>query len=243
MNHLLKNPKLLIPNAVTALNLLLSYLSITEVINGNYLLAAFMIVTGNFVDVLDGRLAKGLNATSKFGMAFDSLTDLAIFGLAPSVFLYKVYFAEWGILGSLLSFLPALFCAIRLAAFNTQVSGGDKFYFAGLPTPCASSLTIGFAIFIYDLQKAFVMPEIMAFLVILSAYLMVSGISYESDAVIAPKRILRTWKGWTYIVCVVTVLLFPMKSYFFWAVVFILFGLGRAVLSGLRVARWNPRTN
>ena len=50
--------------------------------------AAVAIVVAGAIDGLDGRLARLLKATSRFGAEFDSLADFLCFGVAPALTLY-----------------------------------------------------------------------------------------------------------------------------------------------------------
>jgi CDP-diacylglycerol--serine O-phosphatidyltransferase len=89
----------------------------------------------------DGGLARRLNAVSAFGKEFDSLADLAVFGIALSSLLYQQSFGNLGIAGLVLSFLPTLCAAVRLARFNIQPTSR---HFRGMPTPATAGLIAGF---------------------------------------------------------------------------------------------------
>ena len=47
-----------------------------------------MVLFAAFLDGLDGRIARLLKATSKFGAQMDSLADIVNFGVAPALVLY-----------------------------------------------------------------------------------------------------------------------------------------------------------
>lgn len=94
-------------------------------------------------DALDGRAARLLRVSSKFGAVLDSLSDFVSFGIAPAVILH-----EW-ILAPVLSpidlaavMIYALCAGLRLARF-TAGSPAPKApamanYFVGMPTPGAA---------------------------------------------------------------------------------------------------------
>ena len=88
---------------------------------------------GTLTDRLDGAAAKALKASSEFGVQFDSLADLAIFGVAPPAVFYAFYAAHpalgWSTpLGraALVALCVAwtLATAVRLARFNVASARG-----------------------------------------------------------------------------------------------------------------------
>jgi CDP-diacylglycerol--serine O-phosphatidyltransferase len=129
--------KYLVPNSFTALSLLLGLASITMAVEGNYELAAWMILWGTLLDKLDGSAARLFNATSKFGMEFDSFADFVSFGIAPAALVYfrLVSTGHWegwhrtALMAAAGLFVLAL--AVRLARFNIA-SGGEKIFY-GVP--------------------------------------------------------------------------------------------------------------
>ncbi len=103
--------------------------------------AAFLVISA-FLDMLDGKLARFFKHESKFGLSYDSLSDLVSFGVAPAVLIYT-----WALMGSgkigLMAVLFYVVCAaLRLARFNVQSSNEEKYHFTGLPSPAAAGLMI-----------------------------------------------------------------------------------------------------
>ena len=86
--------------------------------------------------------------TSKFGMEYDSLSDLVAFGVAPSILSYVWALSPYGKWGWLVAFLFATCGALRLARFNVQVNVIDKSLFNGLPIP-AAAIIVASSILIY----------------------------------------------------------------------------------------------
>ena len=84
------HPRYLIPNAITALSLLLAFTSIVEASRGNFESAAWLIVWCVLLDIADGKVAGWVNARSSFGIQFDSLADLLAFCAAPATLVYFV---------------------------------------------------------------------------------------------------------------------------------------------------------
>ena len=114
------SPRALIPNLITFTSLIFAFTAIGAALRQNLSFAGVCILIGYVLDALDGAAARRLGVTSDFGVQLDSLTDMVIFGVGPSVLLYQYL--------SLLSFNPAILwgtCtaylvggAFRLARFN-----------------------------------------------------------------------------------------------------------------------------
>src|SRR5512138_2473170 len=112
--------KVFIPNAITSTAILVGYLAIMAALGGYYVLSAWLLLCIALLDSLDGRVARALNATSEFGAQFDSLADVLNFGIVPSILFHQAFFYDLGLAGMVLSFMPTLFSAFRLARFNVE---------------------------------------------------------------------------------------------------------------------------
>ena len=135
--------RFLIPNSFTAASLLLGFASILCSARGDFTLAAWMIIWGVLLDKLDGTAARLCNASSDFGVQFDSFADFVIFGSAPAA-LYYFLMSEHGNQGIPLSFtasgLYVLLTGTRLARFNiSEPPCGDRLFF-GLPTTLSGAI-------------------------------------------------------------------------------------------------------
>ena len=106
-------------------------------------LACIAIIVAAVFDALDGRIARLLDSTSKFGAELDSLSDFIAFGVAPSVILYVWTMDQAGRIGWGLTLLFSACMALRLARFNTNIGIVDKRYFQGLPCPSAAAVMVG----------------------------------------------------------------------------------------------------
>src|SRR6202167_4404195 len=78
----------LAPNLVTLLALCAGLTAIRMAFEDRYVLAVAAIVFAAILDGLDGRLARCLKGTSRFGAELDSLSDFVNFGVAPALILY-----------------------------------------------------------------------------------------------------------------------------------------------------------
>lgn len=162
----------LIPNALTALNLVLGVWAIINTIHGEFTTAALFVVAAMIADGLDGRVARYFKVSSEFGKELDSLCDLVSFGVAPALMAYIFLLQDFGILGGMIAAAFATCGALRLARFNVNTST-VKGYFMGLPIPAAGCVIATFVML-------GVKPAGIAFplMVAIFAYLMVSTIKY-----------------------------------------------------------------
>jgi CDP-diacylglycerol--serine O-phosphatidyltransferase len=169
----------LLPNLLTTAALFAGFYSIVAAMKGIFDAAAIAIFIAMIADGLDGRVARMTNTQTPFGAQYDSLSDMASFGVAPALVLYSWSLIHLGKLGWFAAFLYVAGTALRLARFNTQVL--DKRYFQGLPCPPAAGL-IASMIWLganYGIEGRYMAIPVV-FIAILSAALMVSTIRYSS---------------------------------------------------------------
>lgn len=161
-----------IPNALTALNLVLGMLSILQALQGNFITASLLVVGAMVADGLDGRVARFFKVSSDFGKELDSLCDLVSFGVAPAVLSYLFYLKDFAIIGQLAAVAFAVCGALRLARFNVNTTV-VKGYFMGLPIPAAGCVVATFILLGFK-PEGYWFP----LFVLLFAYLMVSTVHY-----------------------------------------------------------------
>jgi CDP-diacylglycerol--serine O-phosphatidyltransferase len=174
--------KFLVPNAITICNLFLGYLSIIMTFEGNYILACWLIVIAMIADTLDGKTARKLNAFSEFGKELDSFCDAISFGLAPAVLVYRILKEFYPVkeIALAISFIFALCGVLRLVKFNIITEASDsKADFSGMPIPNAAGLIVSYYIFSYNILGEFKFVNIFFGLVVASALLMVSTITFK----------------------------------------------------------------
>ena len=116
-----KNPKSLLPNALTIFGVCLGLSSIKFALDLNYSMAVIAIGFAAILDTLDGRVARLIKGTSKVGKELDSLTDVISFGVAPGFIMYFWTLNEFGKLGWMFVLIYVVCCALRLARFNLTV--------------------------------------------------------------------------------------------------------------------------
>ncbi len=129
----------LLPNLVTSAALLLGFASIIQATHGHFDRAALFIVLAGICDMLDGRIARATNATSAFGLEYDSLSDLVSFGLAPALLMYNWALVPVG-RGWLIAALFVLCAALRLARFNVDAQASDSAWYHGVPSTFAGGM-------------------------------------------------------------------------------------------------------
>jgi CDP-diacylglycerol--serine O-phosphatidyltransferase len=138
--------RILVPNIVTLLALCAGLTAIRMAFEDRYTLALAAIVFAAFLDGIDGRLARFLKGTSRFGAELDSLSDFVNFGVAPALILYF-----WGLhglesAGWIAAMVFAICAGLRLARFNVMLDDPDqpawtKNFFVGVPAP-AGAITV-----------------------------------------------------------------------------------------------------
>jgi CDP-diacylglycerol--serine O-phosphatidyltransferase len=139
--------KHLVPNVVTLANIAFGFLSMAAAAEGQFTRACAMLFFATLCDTADGKLARFLDASSKFGMELDSLSDMVSFGLAPAMLVYQSVLKSLGPLGQGIAVAFALCGALRLARFN--VDSGSKLSdvsFQGVPIPGAAGYVISFVL-------------------------------------------------------------------------------------------------
>jgi CDP-diacylglycerol---serine O-phosphatidyltransferase len=137
----------LIPNLMTLAGLCVGLSSIRLALDGDYGGAVVAIAIAGAIDGLDGRLARLLKATSRFGAEFDSLTDFLCFGIAPALVIYLWSLQDWGALGFVPSLMFAACMALRLARFNASLDSAPApafsySFFTGVPAPAGAGLAL-----------------------------------------------------------------------------------------------------
>ena len=232
-----------VPNFFTLMNLLAGFFSLIQTAAGNLEAAAWLVVLAAFFDLLDGLMARLVGVSGEFGVELDSLSDVVSFGVAPSFLLYMFGLNQLGPMwGGLLASLPALFGAVRLAKFNSMAEAGAKSTeFTGLPIPAQAGTVVVFILtFIgrpwFDVLARPQLSVLITLVVGLSA-LMVAPISFP--ALPQPNRVnLRTYR-YRFLLFLLAMLLgviFQEIGLLVAAVIYLLWGLGRALLWAVRVA-------
>ncbi|CAN5452222.1 phosphatidylcholine/phosphatidylserine synthase [soil metagenome] len=139
--------RFLLPNLITLLALCSGITSIRLGVEGRFELAVGAIILAIVLDAVDGRLARMLKGTSRFGAELDSLTDFVNFGVAPAMLLYMWSLNALKTSGWIAALILAICCALRLARFNVAIDDPDKpawmsNFFTGAPAPAGAGLAL-----------------------------------------------------------------------------------------------------
>src|SRR5436190_583458 len=145
----------LLPNLITLLALCAGLTGIRLAIEARLEWALGAIVFAAALDGIDGRVARMLKGTSRFGAELDSLADFVNFGVAPALMLYFWGLRELGNLGWIAGLVFAISTGLRLARFNVMVEDPNKpawaaKFFMGVPAP-AGAITVLLPIYVYFL--------------------------------------------------------------------------------------------
>jgi CDP-diacylglycerol--serine O-phosphatidyltransferase len=120
--------------------------------------ALLAILLSAIFDALDGRAARLLRVTSKFGAVLDSLSDFVSFGVAPAIILHQWTLASLinpqeggrspaGVVALIAVMTFAICSALRLARFTSAppppgAQKASSSFFVGMPTPSAAGAVL-----------------------------------------------------------------------------------------------------
>ena len=154
------NIKKHIPNLLTLGNLLCGTIATIFAVQGEFVFAALLVISGILFDFLDGFVARLLHVSGELGKQLDSLADMVTSGVVPGIIMFRLLqdenvFMNDNDLNSLeqfsfnfnvndvlpfLGLLLTLGACYRLAKFNIDTRQSDSFI--GLPTPAMSLFVI-----------------------------------------------------------------------------------------------------
>lgn len=170
----------LAPNLVTLLALCAGLTSVRMAFENHYVLALAAIVFAAVLDGIDGRLARYLKGTSRFGAELDSLSDFVNFGVAPALILYFWGLHDLKSAGWIAALAFAICAGLRLARFNVMIDEPDRpawtaNFFVGVPAP-AGAITVLLPIYaaFLGVPRSGFLTWVMLFYTLAVAALMVS---------------------------------------------------------------------
>lgn len=139
--------KVAFPNFITILGLCLGLNSIKLAFEGDFEKSIIFIVIAAILDSIDGRIARLINGTSKFGAELDSLTDFVNFGVCPGLIIYFWSLFNIKFYGWIVSLIYIVACCLRLARFNLSNENYSKNdwkinFFSGVPAHAAAGLIL-----------------------------------------------------------------------------------------------------
>ena len=184
----------LLPSLLTTGNLFCGFFAMLLTMDDRYTEAAAAIFVAMVMDLLDGRVARLMKATSQFGVEFDSLADVVSFCVAPAFLLYSFALNQLGRPAWFAAFLFVICGALRLARFNVHTGTADRRFFIGLSTPAAAGVAASTVVLLAHEDLTRWMLSAIAGGTYLVALLMVSTFRYWSfkDVDAVKRRPLQT---------------------------------------------------
>ena len=184
----------LLPSLLTTGNLFCGFFALLLTVENRYTEAALAVFVAMVMDLLDGRVARLMKATSQFGVEFDSLADVVSFCVAPAFLIYSFALSDLGRPAWFGAFLFVICGALRLARFNVYTGTTDRRFFVGLSTPAAAGVICSAAILLEGYPASPWLLVAIAVGTYLIALLMVSTFRYWSfkELEFARRRPVRT---------------------------------------------------
>jgi CDP-diacylglycerol---serine O-phosphatidyltransferase len=176
----------LVPNVITLLALCAGLTAIRLAAEGTFEWALYAIVFAAVLDGIDGRVARLLKGTSRFGAELDSLADFVNFGVAPGVTLYFWSLHEIKSAGWIAAMVFAIAAGLRLARFNVMIDDPNRpvwagNFYVGIPAP-AGAITVLLPVYVHFLglpPLAWIAPLTLVYTLAI-AFLMVSRLPVYS---------------------------------------------------------------
>ncbi len=137
----------LAPNVITVLAICAGLTGIRLAFENRFELAVSMVLLAAFLDGIDGRIARMMKGSTKFGAQMDSLADIVNFGVAPALVLYAYMLDQARSFGWIAALLYCIACCLRLARFNVMLDVVGKplwqnNFFTGVPAPAGAMLVM-----------------------------------------------------------------------------------------------------
>lgn len=185
------------PNAITAAALCVGLTGIRFAIGGEFEKAVMAIIFAGVLDGIDGRIARLLNAESRFGAELDSLADSISFGVAPALIIYLWTLQNLPRLGWFAALAFAICCVLRLARYNARIDMADEprkeaGFLTGVPAPVGAGLAF-LPIYLWTItgNEIFASPLGVSAWLVAIAFLMISGVATVSWGKLRPRRSIR----------------------------------------------------
>jgi CDP-diacylglycerol--serine O-phosphatidyltransferase len=175
------HPRYVIPSIISILGLCVGLSSIKFALNSQFEHAVVAITIASIIDTIDGRIARLIKGTSKFGAELDSLIDFINFGVAPAITVYIWILKDLGNIGWLIVLFHSVACCLRLARFNLgSKMNNEKWrenFFTGVPSPAgAGILLLPLILLLSDFSSNYDYRTLAIIFIIASTFLMISKI-------------------------------------------------------------------
>jgi CDP-diacylglycerol--serine O-phosphatidyltransferase len=170
----------LVPNVITLLALCAGLTGVRLAVEGHLEFALYAIVFAAFLDGIDGRIARFLKGTSRFGAELDSLADFFNFGVAPALILYFWGLNDLRSVGWIAAMVFAICAGLRLARFNVMIDDPNRpiwagNFFTGVPAPAGAILVLlPIYLFFLGVPRGVIAAPLVLVYTLAVAFLMVS---------------------------------------------------------------------
>ncbi|WP_419910513.1 CDP-diacylglycerol--serine O-phosphatidyltransferase [Hoeflea sp.] len=139
--------RMMVPTIITVLAICAGMTGIRLAFEQRFELAVAMLLLAALLDAVDGRAARLLKTSTKFGAHMDSLADIVNFGVAPALVLYAYLLEQVKSFGWIAAMIYAIAAGLRLARFNVMEDRYEKAswqadYFVGIPAPGGAILVL-----------------------------------------------------------------------------------------------------
>ena len=139
--------RVIFPNVLTLLAIASGLTAISFAIENRPEMAIGVIILAAVLDGIDGRVARFLKSTSRFGAQMDSLADFVNFGVAPGMIIYFTFLGEIRTPGWIAVIVYAICACLRLARFNVQLDQPKSApwrndFFTGVPAPAGAMVVL-----------------------------------------------------------------------------------------------------
>jgi len=175
--------KAIFPNLITLLAICSGLTAIRFAVESRLELAVGAIVLAAFLDGIDGRVARFLKSTTRFGAQMDSLADFVNFGVAPALLLYFTLLDQVHSFGWIAALIFAICACLRLARFNVMLEMPDRpkwqrNFFIGVPAPAGALVSLApvYAMLLGSTEPGDAFAVFSVFYVVVIALLMVSSL-------------------------------------------------------------------
>lgn len=233
----MKITRAVVPSLFTTLNAFCGFMSLMHASRGQIELAAWFIILAAAFDSLDGLMARITRSSSQFGVELDSLADVVSFGAAPALLVFQAHLHTLNNLGVVISSMPLVFGAIRLARFNVQLVGYDKDYFKGLPIPFQALTICAFLLHYYTegaglqgASKIMIGPLVAGL-----SLLMVTRVKYDTLPRFTSRDLrAHPWRAISFSAAAVAIMISEGRYLFGVLLFFVCFGIVKSLIQWLR---------
>ncbi|MFZ1815682.1 MAG: phosphatidylcholine/phosphatidylserine synthase [Rhizobiaceae bacterium] len=170
------------PNLLTLLAICSGLTSIRFSVEGQIGLSIAAIILAAFLDGIDGRIARFLKSSTRFGAQMDSLADFVNFGVAPAMLLYFTLLDGMRSFGWIAAIIYASCACLRLARFNAMLDMPSRpkwqnNFFVGVPAPAGAMIVMAPVYFLQlGMENTISLDVFAAFYAIFIGLLMVSSL-------------------------------------------------------------------